>query len=178
MDDFLTKPLDPDKLADTLMQWMKAPEREPAARNAPVILEDVSACDTTSIEAPTSPLPAPPGDPIDFPSLVHRCMGKTVMAERLVQMFLALVRSYAQDVADSAGRQDAAALSSSAHRLKGSAASVSALDVSRIAAELEVLGAENNLSRAPVLAVRLLDEVDRLIKVHGGNDRVDVMITD
>ena len=48
---------------------------------------------------------------------------------------------------------------------------MSALAVSQIAAELETLGAEGNLSPAPDLAGRLLEQVERLIQVHGGNDR-------
>ena len=170
MDDFLTKPLDPDDLADTLMKWMGAADRESDAQEAPAATEDVPVSAAAPVGPSTLPPPAPTGDPIDFPSLVHRCMGKTSLAERLVQTFLTLVRPYAQDVADAVAQQDPVALRDSAHRLKGSAASVSALLVSQIAAELEVLGTENNLGPAPDLSRRLSDEVDRLIKVHDGKD--------
>ena len=98
-------------------------------------------------------------------------MGKADLAERLVQKFLTLVRSYAEDVARAAELQDPAALTQAAHRLKGSAANVSAQSISRIAADLEILGAENNLSPAPELVGRLLEQVERLIQFHGENAR-------
>jgi HPt (histidine-containing phosphotransfer) domain-containing protein len=98
-------------------------------------------------------------------------MGKAELAERVVQKFLTLVRPYTEEVADAAARQDPDALRRSAHRLKGAAATVSAVALSQIAAELEALGRENNPEPAPALVGRLRAEVERLIQVHGGNSR-------
>jgi signal transduction histidine kinase/DNA-binding response OmpR family regulator/HPt (histidine-containing phosphotransfer) domain-containing protein len=140
MDDYLTKPLDPDELAKALVHWLPSP---------------------TAVAAPSSAVSAqitgtglPPAG-IDFTSLLHRCMGKQDLARRLIQKFLVQATADVQEMEAALREQDAARLRLVAHRLKGSAANLSAEALRECASRLEVLGREGNLAPAADLVAQL-----------------------
>lgn len=146
MDDYLTKPLEPGDLAKTLALWMPTQPTAPSAPARPV-----------ATAAPQTPTPqAPAASPgIDVPSLLHRCMGKQDLARRLVQKFLTQAGADVQEMEAALKEQDAVRLRLVAHRLKGSAANVSAEAVRESASQLEVLGRDGNLEPAPDLVAQL-----------------------
>jgi len=140
MDDYLTKPLDPGELARMLARWMPrsvVSETCPAAVPAEIAKAGL------------------PRDGIDFPSLLRRCMGKRDLAARLVQKFLIQAGADVQDLEVAIREQDAVRLRMVAHRIKGSAANVSAEAVREIASHLEILGRDGNLAPAPEFIARL-----------------------
>lgn len=147
MDDDLTKPPDPDGIA-------RGPERRPSS------------------QPPATASPSPPPDPgpsagepvgcVDLPSLLHRCLGKRELAERLIQK---LAQQADQDLAnleEALRLGNAAEARAVAHRLKGAAANVSALKLRDIASALETLGREGNLAPAQPLMVQLRLAVERV----------------
>ena len=145
MDDYLTKPLEPDELAKTLAHWM--PHFQPA-------VVPPGAKPAGNSAAGLSP------SGIDYPSLLQRCLGKPDLARRLVEKFLAQARVDLPELEAALREQDAARLRSVAHRLKGSAANVSAAAVRESASRLEVLGRDGNLAAAPELATQLRAHLD------------------
>ena len=191
MDDFLTKPLDPAALTRTLAKWMDARARTPDAvatsadggtPAAPAASADGEAAAftpaswmTSGAAAASAPPPISPhstfANPIDFPSLVERCMGKTALAERLVGKFIQLVPPYTEEIANAVAARDPAAVKFTAHRLKGAAATVSARAISQIAAELEALGRDGRLEPAPEVMRQLQQHVERLLQAHGDDGR-------
>ena len=75
MDGYVTKPVDSDKLIETVRSLVPCrPEPKPA---------------TASCDSPVAPVPAPAGyaEPIDAQSLLVRCSGKAKFAERLLARF-------------------------------------------------------------------------------------------
>ncbi|MBL9129278.1 MAG: response regulator, partial [Verrucomicrobiales bacterium] len=118
MDDYLTKPLDPAALAKTLARWM------PAAPERPVRVQDAAEARTAA-------------EGIDVPSLLRRCMGKPDLARRLVRKFMAQAASDLQELQVSLDARDAERVRMVAHRLKGSAANVSAERVRESAGRIE-----------------------------------------
>ena len=140
MDDYLTKPLEPEELAKALIRWLP----NPAAAASPG-----SAVGDQTAEI----LPPPAG--IDFASLMHRCMGKKDLAGRLLQKFQAQADADLQELETAIREQDAPRLRLVAHRLKGAAANVSAGAVRNYAGRLETLGREVNLPPAADLLVLL-----------------------
>ena len=145
MDDYLTKPLDPELLAATLAKWL--PSR--------VIPQ----------AAPSEIVPPPP---IDYPGLLRRCMGKPELAARLVRK---LVQQAEQDllaITAAVQHNDAAVLATSAHRLKGACANVSAGELRQTAADLETMGRSAPLVAANSLVEKLQREVARLKPATGG----------
>jgi signal transduction histidine kinase/DNA-binding response OmpR family regulator len=145
MDDYLTKPLEPTALAMTLARWMS----RPAAAIKPA----------AAIPAETSGTTLPRAG-IDFPSLLHRCMGKQELAGRLVQKFLAQAGADVLELATAIHEQDATRLRLVAHRIKGSAANVSAEAIRESASRLEILGRDGNLAAAPELLAQLRTHLD------------------
>ena len=139
MDDYLTKPLDPDSLAATLAKWMPS---------------------KITVQAP--PVENLKAGPIDYPSLLRRCMNKPELAARLVRLFVLQAGQDVQAVANAVQQSDAAALAAAAHRLKGSAANVSAESLRRVSAELETLGRSGTTAAASPLVETLQLELSRL----------------
>lgn len=140
MDDYLTKPLDPEELARTLAHWMPRPV-------APASRPDAIPTETARTTLPPSG--------IDLAGLLHRCMGKRELAHRLVQKFLAQAGADVHELETAIREQDAVRLRLVAHRLKGSAANVSAEAVRESAGQLEILGRDGNLAAAPELQAQL-----------------------
>jgi CheY-like chemotaxis protein len=171
MDDFLTKPLDPDGLGQTLMRWMMIRHGQIesehrftlAPPDVPLVMPEEVRSIANAKAAGEAPAVDAATDPIDYPSLIHRCMGKQALVEKLVRKFLELVGPYTDDVVAAVERRDADALKAAAHRLKGSSANISAVAVSRIAAELEILGGTGDLDPAPERLAALRAEVKRLV---------------
>lgn len=148
MDDYLTKPLDPDTLADVLAKWMPRPLATPSLSSPP----------TTDMPPPSTPSP----DAVDLPSLLRRCMGKEELAWRLIRKLVTQAGLDLQEIVAARERGDAAALAATAHRLKGASANVSAERLREIAAELERIGRSGDPAPASPLIARLRDEFARL----------------
>lgn len=142
MDDYLTKPLDPEELAKMLAKWMP---------HQPEVMQAASA-----------PAPAAGSEPIDYPSLLRRCMGKEELAARLVQKLMTQAELNVREILEAIDRGDATVLAASAHRLKGASANVSAGALKQVAADLEQLGRSGHLANAAALGTQLQHELDRL----------------
>ncbi|MGA2243914.1 MAG: response regulator [Verrucomicrobiota bacterium] len=138
MDDYLTKPLDPDLLAVGLAKWLR-----PKATGQP--RETLSST----------------GGVVDYPSLLRRCMDKPALAERLLRKLAEQADADLQAITMALEQDDAAVVAASAHRLKGASANVSAEGLRRAAAELELLGRDGKLSTAGAPALRLQTELAR-----------------
>ena len=63
---------------------------------------------------------------LTFPSLLHRCMGKQDLARRVIVKFIVQAGNDANEIQTAIREQNASQLRLVAHRLKGSAANVSA----------------------------------------------------
>ncbi len=142
MDDYLTKPLDPQALAAALSKWMTPPATAHGGQGG-----------TATAAA---------AEPIDYPSLLRRCFGKQELASRLVRKFAEQAGDDLKAMVFAAGQNDAAGLAAAAHRLKGAAANVSAESLRQIATELETLGRAGTIASAGALLEQSQRELDRL----------------
>ncbi len=132
MDDYLTKPLNPEVLGAVLSRWLRPSKTE------------------TSCE------------PIDYPGLLRRCFGKEYLASRLVHKLLEQAGEDVKMMAAAVRQNDADGLAAAAHRLKGAAANVSAEGLRQPAAELETLARSGTIASANTLVDRLQQELARL----------------
>lgn len=144
MDDYLAKPLDPDVLAAMLARWLEhpAPPARPAHAAAP------------------SGVPARP--PIDENDLLHRCMGRKELAQRLLQKFVQQAQDDLQEIQAALTRQDAPAVATIAHRLKSSAVNVSATRLGELTAELDALGRAGRLGATTEISSRLAQALNEI----------------
>jgi len=128
MDDYLTKPLDPDTLVRMLEKWIP-----------PAAVVPASAAN----------------EAIQYSQLLRRCLGKPDLAMRMVRKLIEQGGTDIRDILAAVQGGDAAALAASAHRLKGASALVAAEELRAVAAELEAHGRSGQLAAASGLLDRL-----------------------
>jgi signal transduction histidine kinase/DNA-binding response OmpR family regulator/HPt (histidine-containing phosphotransfer) domain-containing protein len=187
MDEYVTKPIEPAELMRAMRSMLSRARLkqvdDAASAGGQANLRDGSAL-TPSTDPPATPTPAspmaaapvptkkPPAPPaVDLESLQRRCMNNRKLAAKAIRMFdlgidrdLALVK---QSVTDRNARNLAAA----AHKVKGSAANVSAEPVRKIAAELERLGRADELDQTQAA----LEELT--IQIAGFRDYMDTALS-
>ena len=107
---------------------------------------------------------------IDYDELVERCMGDEVFARRVLLRFRDTYGELADAIAVALSTNDLDRIASEAHRLKGAASNLSAINVQRAAQELEAAARENEgdqiLSKINQLITNLeqmMSEVDGLL---------------
>ena len=170
MDDFLTKPLDPEELVRALDRWTKTTATSKVGSGTDVTTNGSDAGVKTDVATTKSRMESPRLNgkddvlPIDFDELVDRYMGRTEAAERLLDKFLALLPTYAAEVETALRSDDTAAIEAAAHRLKGSAASLSANPLRDVAAELEAAARDGIELDTEEAVGRLQHEVERLVE--------------
>ena len=142
MDDYLSKPLDPRQLIETLNR----------------------------ILGKASPARAEPGPersrgaaPMDLDALLVRCMGDADFRDRLLRTMPAQVSGAVSRIGEAVASGNATRLAREAHGLKGTAANLSAAGVQRMAAELELLGTAGRLGDAEKRLAELRSEVEKCI---------------
>ena len=152
MDDYLTKPIDPNHLFTTLAKYVK---RAAPAQAAFVVQAEACAPPAAPPAAP------PPADrstiaPINIDEFLARCRGKASLAEKLLTTFANTVDAQLQQLHASLAGGDAAVLTRVAHTIKGASANLSAEPVRTAAAALEQLGAAADFAAAAT-ALEVLD---------------------
>ncbi|HZK82035.1 MAG TPA: response regulator, partial [Humisphaera sp.] len=160
MDDYLTKPLNPVKLIQALDACASAGDASTSqVATAPVITA------ATPVAITFEPMPAPPVSSSDasvnFTDLLARCDGDSAMMGRLIQIFQNKSRQTWDGLLASYQSGDAAGTARLAHALKGSAANLSAIKVSSLAARLEELGRSADLNAAESVVRELGAELQR-----------------
>ncbi len=119
MDDYLSKPIDPDQLAGALRRWLGTTAAPPPAPAAPSRL---------GFEG------------VDEEAVLRRCSGRVELARRLLRKFVEQARADVETLGAALACAEAGAVAAAAHRLKGSAANVGAEVVRARAADLEQAG--------------------------------------
>ncbi len=146
MDDFLTKPVDPDALAAALSQWVSG---EPA---------------TVRTGARPVPPPAVDGADLDVSRLdMLRDMapGNTTYLDRAIGNFVANTPVLLATITEAVAAGDAERLRQAAHRLSGSASNLGVAWVSTIARELELVADGGTTEGAAALLPVLAEGFDR-----------------
>jgi PAS domain S-box-containing protein len=138
MDAYLSKPINPRELWETIDRLLPAEARE---------------------EAPPEPVSVPGGD---FGKLMARFDGDLALVRQLVGLFLEEYPSMLGNLEKALGAHDAAALAQAAHALKGSVGYFEWPAASAAALRLERLGRAHDLAAAPQALEELKIELERL----------------
>jgi signal transduction histidine kinase/DNA-binding response OmpR family regulator len=152
MDGYVTKPIDPIELIQTIRLFL------PAERSG-----GVKPTLDRQVQASIPPAPADPagGPPVDVVSLQQRCLGNRKIAAKALSKFDSIMSVDVRSLTDSVQRGDAKAVAASAHKIKGAAANVSAGALRRIAADLEALARADELAQTQSAIEQLHHEMER-----------------
>jgi PAS domain S-box-containing protein len=137
MDDYLTKPIDSDKLDACLEKYLPGtyPEADGAAQEPPV----------------------------DWESLLDSFGGDTAFARKLVELFVSNGNELMASIPEALRRGDYEAVRAAAEELKGTTANMRALAANSVAALCEAAAGSQDVGKASALAEKLKDEMQRTI---------------
>ena len=146
MDDYLAKPVSISALATMLGHGLPHAARAPLAPDA------------------AGPVPDEADDavPLDPAPLRSLTAGNAAEARLLLDEFLASAATELASVDTARATGDLAAVGREAHRIKGAARMVGALELARVASELEAASSERDWPRIAPLAADLAAAVERL----------------
>ncbi len=166
MDDYLSKPIDRNKLEACLERLLigKGSTLSMTARVARSAEEpSIAIEDLASAAASVSP-PAPttPHDPVDWDALLESIDGDERFARDLADAFVATGTRELAVISAALGTGDAAALRSSAHTIKGASANLRAPAVVAAAAQLESAAGRCENTQTAALAEKLAVEVTKM----------------
>jgi HPt (histidine-containing phosphotransfer) domain-containing protein len=148
MDDYLTKPLDRERLAESIDRHLSGLKAAPRAAD----VEDPHA---TAAEAL-------PDAPVDWDAFISLTDGDDEFAGQLVQLFIDSGDASLREIRDALGRGDLPAVGRAAHAFKGSSANIRAHHASAAAASLEKAVRDGAVDRLGPLEETLQLEVGRV----------------
>ena len=135
MNGHLSKPIDPGKLNEVLLQWIKPSARDSAHENAKADRQ-VSGVSQESMDLQSEePLPDLPG--IDMEDGLARTGGRQELFTSLLIKFSAGHKNTVQEIKSALEYNDREKAARLAHTLKGVAGVIGARELNSIAAELE-----------------------------------------
>jgi len=145
MDDYLTKPLDRTRLAETIDRYLTT------ANTHSRVPEDNGP----------APEAANAAAPVDWERFLALTEGDGVFAQELVQLFIDSGDAALRDIRAALDCGDLAALGRAAHSFRGSSANIHAQPVSEAAARLEEAARAGAVDRISELELELRREADR-----------------
>jgi two-component system sensor histidine kinase/response regulator len=149
MDDYTTKPINPEELLEKIEKWTRV-EKNVSSPEAKVEKEFVQPKTQEEI------------CPLDFEKALERAMGDKDFLRMLLGGFIQELPDQIESLKVAVAGTDMVALTEQAHKLKGSAANLSAYGVSSAARSLEEIGRSQNIDNADQILEILLKESKRL----------------
>ena len=168
MDDYVPHPIDVEVLQETLQKWTEKIVRQrregllpPRSRSEQSPVPEASSqieSEDMAKSSTTAPVPtakrqpcaedAPDADPVDLARLRALAEGDKAILERLINLFLDDAEQHSRLLEEAIKSNDAKAVETEAHRIKGGAGQVGAAELQEIAAALEGMGRESRLDGA------------------------------
>ena len=158
MDDYLSKPIQPDRLGAAIARWA---HREAGAEPEPSVGENEHV-------APVAP--AAPAAPFDPAVLLGLLGGDKEAANEIIAEYVADAPRQVAALHEGRGGDDADAVRRQAHTLKGTSANVGAAALRAAAYDVERAAAAGDFEAARGLADRLDVELQRLQDYFAGGD--------
>ena len=153
MDDYLTKPIDPEGLAAMLARWVRGRQRPQPPPPGPV--------------AAAGPRPEIPG--IDWQEGLSHFSGKAALFERMLSRFLDLKPGSAEEISLALEVGDLEGAERSAHSMITAAGSIGAMELAGAARALQDAIRAGSPQAVPPLVARFSGELSKVIeglKIH------------
>jgi PAS domain S-box-containing protein len=158
MDDYLTKPVEIEKLAGVLQQWGASLAGEmPVGETEtwPALTQEVSRPASTSV-------------PVDLALLHQRCRGDRAFEQEMLEAFVEDAPAYIEQIQQAIVAKAPERLSQSAHQLKGAAAMVAIQAIPELARHLEELGRHHTVEGATALLAQIQQVMEQVAQFVQG----------
>ncbi len=139
MDDFLTKPIEPDQLLAVIQRWRKTQPMDAASAEA----------EAPRPSAATAPPPDIPG--IDTADGLRRMMGRRPLYEKILGEFISRFDGETERIRTALADGDQQGAVRRAHSVKGTAGMIGAQQLSSLAADLELVLKEESSNPSEAL---------------------------
>ena len=166
MDGYVSKPIQPQMLFDTIASVIAKSAAESAAHRdlnahvtVPAVNNDRRNEHTSGLSVPAKPRH---NDVFNHGEMLNRLGDDLELVTELIELFLEESPKLLVDVQIAVQRRDAKAIERTAHRLKGSAGNFGMNATVKTAMRLEVLGRTGDLSDADATCQALCDELRQL----------------
>ena len=166
LSDYLTKPIDPRILYETLLRWL---QNVPITPVSPTIAPTMIAPEPNPIPAAPSvvapgpsltgpaPVPAPSQAPLNLAELSNRLMGDMGIVNHILKSFGSNLDNQLKAIRTAVEAQDMTAISRAAHALKGAAANLSAEPLRAACLDMETAAKAQDMASA-VNAATAIDQ--------------------
>ncbi len=162
MDDYISKPINPQEMFSVIKKWVKAGAEDTAESEAEIKEEAV-------IQA-ANPIPVPEvketeegyESPVNMKTAMERFDNDMEFFKRMVDEFLSYVPEQIKSLEDAVKSGNADELQKSGHSIKGTAGMLSADRVSSVAMSIETKGNNHDISDVPGLLEELKSEILQL----------------
>jgi HPt (histidine-containing phosphotransfer) domain-containing protein len=169
MDNYLTKPLDPDRLVAAIETHVANADEAPPVSS--VGISDEPPPKTGPAEDSVDRSPADASAPFNLDALFKRWGTNKAFAEKLIVMFCKQAPGDLGILEQAVAAGDVEEATRLAHGLKGAASYVSADALRAVAARLEEMGRGGDLSDAEACIIELRTELQRCLEC--GSTRFD-----
>jgi signal transduction histidine kinase/DNA-binding response OmpR family regulator/HPt (histidine-containing phosphotransfer) domain-containing protein len=148
MNDYISKPIDPQALAEALDKWLAA------------VIDGATGKASMADKNPVNPEPQTAVPVFNTKDFVRRMMGDEGVARRVVNGFLSDLPNQIEKLKDLAAREETDAAGKQAHSIKGAANNVGGSALGSVASEIEKAGKAGDLpailSRLPELDLQFV----------------------
>jgi HPt (histidine-containing phosphotransfer) domain-containing protein len=168
MDDYVTKPISPEALAEALDRWLPREEAAPTLRMpatpGPGAQAQAPSAQAPSVPVPTAPegAPGPAAEVFDSAGMMDRLMGDQELAQIVMDGFLGDAPRLVEALRSSLEAGDAEAAIRGAHTIRGAAATVGGEALRAVAWEMEKAGVAGDFDAVKARVPALESELGRL----------------
>jgi HPt (histidine-containing phosphotransfer) domain-containing protein len=162
LNDYLTKPIEPRILYETLCRWLKIVPITPVSPTTVPTMNDPApapasspVATATASAAPVAVVAAPAIAPINMADLGNRLMGDMMIVNHILKSFGANLENQLQAIRSAVAAQDLSAISRAAHALKGAAANLSAEPLRAACHAMEVAAKAQDLATVATSAAAI-----------------------
>ncbi|MFZ5996878.1 MAG: response regulator [Nitrospirota bacterium] len=141
MDDYISKPVHPDRLREVISRWTKQ-------RTAAAGRHEKKPCAAKNEQIPGSPAA---GRPINTDQLYEMFGSDRELIQRLLQLYLSSVLPLCKEMEDALERRDSVTAAARAHSIKGASANIAADRAAHISMQIEQAAKAGEWDNAKVL---------------------------
>jgi signal transduction histidine kinase/CheY-like chemotaxis protein/HPt (histidine-containing phosphotransfer) domain-containing protein/predicted hydrocarbon binding protein len=163
MDDYISKPIEPQELLETIRRWTKAQDSKKdssssTSRLSPLEEEkNISTCSELACSEFIESI-----EPIDLKATLRRFDGDKKFFKEMLGEFLNYAPKQIETLAKGIETGEAKVVEREAHSLKGAAGNLGAQRIADLSLQLEFLGREKDLARSKEIIDSLKAEFKRL----------------